>query len=116
MEEIKFFRGFNQIEDKFEYWTLNDLCYNSNRPDLVVQELQQYTGLKDKKGTKIFEGDILEYIYIIGKLKTKKIGVVRFDGGRFEVGNHNGYGGEWDSIDNSMEIIGNIYENENLLK
>lgn len=71
-------------------------------------ELMQFTGLKDKNGKEIYEGDILEYVERDwNKLKdlTVRCDVV-FEDGAFKP-----------SIDpENSEVIGNIYENPELLK
>lgn len=76
-------------------------------------ELMQSTGLKDKSGTLIYEGDIL-------RLKDIKIPVeVRFKGIGFELyaepSNMAGYHNN-KYIPEDCEIIGNIYENKELLE
>lgn len=90
--------------------------------------LGQYTGLKDKNGTKIFEGDVFE------DEKDEIRGIVVFENGSFrikwfglqttlyEYGYDDGGFGEVEcetfdmyNID-QMEVIGNIYDNPELLQ
>lgn len=78
----------------------------------------QYTGLTDKNGNKIFEGDVLQDKSIIPSLME-----VVYDRGGFVVG----YGKsglpvyeEFQryvySIENCKEVIGNIHDNPELMK
>ena len=88
------------------------------------ETIGQYTGLRDKNGKKIFEGDILAFTTYDGRILIE--GVVRY--GKFNYFNYNGaktsYGwfiddGEMSYLDGSnpeLHIIGNIHDNPELLE
>ena len=75
----------------------------------------QYTGLTDKNGTKIFEGDIVRYNDTMHKVIFCTINGCAFFGitmpDRGEIWNFDGI-----TCANKMEVIGNIYDNLELLK
>lgn len=110
-------------EIKFRAWMYRKMLYNvfptgkngecysfiSNLYYKCDHNIMQYTGLKDKNGKEIYEGDILEYTTEISSKKT--IGKVEFYNGCFVVGRPKDY----IYIIDNIEIIGNIYENPELL-
>ena len=82
-------------------------------------DLMQYTGLKDKNGKEIYEGDILKYNFPYdGRLK--HVSLVKFVETEASFGIKDRYGNEIPlyriAANNYFEVIGNIYENEELLK
>lgn len=73
-------------------------------------ELMQYTGLKDKNGKEIYEGDIIsrgKYNFeVVWNERKGWYGIDDFDNGLTVLAQHLDY----------VEVIGNIYENLELLK
>ena len=128
MKEIKFRAWLKEERKMVNVETLfigiNRLCFgNSKTEDLFFRdfeevELMQYTGLKDKNGKEIYEGDIV--LIKLDETSTWYKTVVGFKKGAF-IANlidkedyvyifHHGFTGD------DFEIIGNVYENKNLLE
>lgn len=121
MREIKF-RAWDEEEKKFWYFTLEDVLkrnmnYKGSWDEKILKgEKQQYTNLKDENGKEIYEGDILKV-----KSNDETINLcVKYDTdiGEYLLVKEE----EWeDSLYgcmcfNEVEVVGNIYENEELLK
>jgi len=78
-------------------------------------KIMQYTGLKDKNGNCIYEGDIIQKITDWNKdVKYLYEVVYSIDG--FKQKDSFGDIDIWYDWDEGLEVIGNIYENGDLLK
>lgn len=114
---------------KFRAWDGKQIHYNIPIASVSVGiflefrgsafQLMQFTGLKDKNGKEIFEGDILNIEIMTGMGSTvADKGEVIFhpEAAQFVIAKrlHGSYVST--SIGLNVEIIGNIYENPNLLK
>lgn len=90
-----------------------DSCRNSNEV-----ELMQFTGLRDIHGKEVFEGDIVKIPEDYDEFgrNAGEILKVAFDKGCFRLKRPNSKGrGFYFEDDNVVEVIGNIYENQELL-
>ena len=104
-----------------------DFRANSDRFEIMVAKIKpetlgQYSEMKDRKGNKIFEGDIVKYcIHVKGCEHLDKIYIIEYSFGGFRL-REDLYDEFSDYIDNDSvdwdrcEIIGNIYDNPELLK
>ena len=91
-------------------------CYYSHK--VIPETVGQYTGLTDKNGTKIFEGDIIQYCgtypleVFIEEGHTK---IRWFDSATKSKCSQLFFGGN-DEAYGEFEVIGNIHDNPELLE
>lgn len=120
MREI-LFRGKRIDNGKWVYGFYTESCavrmgtvIENDDDDYCVdpETVGQYTGLKDKNGKKIFEGDIVKYI----PDDENEVGVdyyyIEYKDAQFRIGRDGigqNYADEW-------EVVGNIHDNPELLE
>lgn len=106
MREIKF-RAWSTVSNRMMDWLELKKLFVNTWLDVEVVKVMQYTGLRDKNGKEIYEGDILKFKdEIIEPIKAKPTGFIGLD--MFSELSDPGL--------KNTEVIGNVYENKDLLK
>lgn len=95
--------SFIILSRKFESKYVQSI--NVKRKDVIIM---QGSGIEDRKGNEIFNGDIV-------RNSDKDIGIVRFKDGAFEVDFKEYIPALLGLINDDLEIIGNVYKNKKLL-
>ena len=129
MRELKF-RVWSEETKSFEHFDLNEgtECGLTNLQIWARNNpIEQYTGLKDKNGKEIYEGDVVRYPYRKDYIGQIVFGFVK-DSEGYYIEKHYGWGicsdgfnmSLGDYADDNMgceliEVIGNIHENPELL-
>ena len=108
--EIKF-RAWEKKEKRILYFTLDGLQISSDIPYIIELNVMQYTGLKDKNGIEIYEGDIVKDDFDRFVIIFENGGFVASKGDEFDRSKYRTV-----KINELCEVIGNIYENPELLK
>jgi len=103
---------YDDEDDSSSYW--DGVCcsilglINANISSDLAYDYMQFTGLQDKNGKDIFEGDIVKYL----NDGEEEISTVAWCEDR----DFNGWEFTAQNEEDGIEIIGNIYENPELLK
>ena len=115
MREIKF-RAWDEINhemldaDDMKY----GVQYNNKTLSLISQKecftFMQFTGFKDKNGVEIYEGDIIKGLHDFGMVFEERMTSVHYDD------DFCGYPVFTYWLRKTIEVIGNIYENPELIK
>lgn len=119
MREI-LFRGKLKSNDEWSFGNLNvslrgtviitpDETPIGKYGQVIPETVGQYTGLTDKNGKKIFEGDIVKY-------KNSSPCQIAYIDSQFVMMWKNFYRNFERVYDDEVEVIGNIYDNSELLR
>ena len=129
MEREILFRGFDNVENE---WVYGDLIHLSN--GYAIRKLEdgimtftrvdrnsigQYTGVKDSNGNKMFEGDIIKVKYFnVPDCKDEyENGVIEYSKDIFIILTKNfGHNLIGTRENETRSIIGNVFENPELIK
>lgn len=109
--------GNLHIIEHEEYGDSAYIIESSSTTMVDISTIGQFTGLHDKNGKEIYEGDIVRYS-LDGRKDVGYIGFHTRSASFRVIAEHTDFGignrGEWHEL--NLEVIGNIHDNPELLK
>jgi len=101
--------GDPRVEGRMNFsGPVNSMFWGNVEREPLAVEVMQYTGLNNKDGVKVFEGDIVKAV-LDGDIYIFEVSFV-------EDRDLNGWNITHQNIEDGLEVIGNIYENPELLE
>lgn len=102
--------GFDQFDNSFYIFCEDE----GDSMEVIPETFCQFTGLKDKNGKRIFEGDILKFSDVECGDELQLVFYSEEDGAFFCKNNHTCYS-DFLGDSSELELIGNRYDNPELL-
>lgn len=123
------FRAWDKTNKEMLEWEELDLNKERDEDEITIFEptgqfahpiffydAMQSTGLKDKNGTEIYEGDIVKYNSVPNPfLSDKYFEIIQARSGEWRIDNYI-EGHELAFCNHQVEVVGNIFENKELLR
>jgi uncharacterized phage protein (TIGR01671 family) len=110
----------NNDNDGFvTFWDDDFSMFEKNYLPFSDVDVMQYTGLRDKNGIEIYEGDIIEaYFYYDGDDDKKDPSNKKIFDVKYKIDKGRQFSGFdfFPSVFEHVKVIGNIYENPELMK
>ena len=136
---IKFRAWDNKYKEMVDWYMMCQTAFNRSDFNMMYEilsgskfdfEVMQSTGLRDKYGREIYEGDIVHYLYTPGKKHSNydQISTIEWKSTGFYLSPVRGStrlsswlvsvpgASAYDEINSLFEVIGNIYQNPEFLK
>lgn len=109
--------GHYLVADSIPY-ILPERCFLNGIVEVDPSTVCQYTGLTDKNGTKIFEGDVVQVpFWRSAQSGLVMNGIVEFQKAAFSIAwEYQDYGKDFAGYIHDVGVIGNIHDNPELLK
>lgn len=106
-----------EVDRSLRQWTIDYEDEDGHNSDPVDSDtICEYIGLKDKNRKKIFEGDCLKTTGCTGEVYIQEVRwTTAFNIAGFRLVDSDGYWDDFDDYEGRIEVIGNIYDNPQLL-
>ena len=107
------FRAWNCIVNRMQYFKLEDIEKQKGNIQWHILTIMQFTGMLDKLGNEIYEGDIVQTVANDGARLSKF--KIYYDDCKFIKLREDGNNYPLESNQSCLQIIGNVFEKPELL-